>query len=206
MAGALRIVVSMSETCSSGQHAEGDLKRPAPSRIRHSKSQTQIAAATYHCKKITQESGKIAEMKATSSVGSKQSRIFESSSLASNFNPRRGLLEQASRESLILVRRIEIKKPRLFRLQMSEKEPDDIGAAQVIWVQGGPIFPFVNDGSFDRVVFALFRHLIALGSGSSAIRQRMNGFLQHHVMHSAITFPTTPGTIKFMRYPDAGQG
>ena len=140
-------------------------------------------------------------MKATSSAGSKQSRIFESSSLASNFNPRRGLLEQASRECFDTC-----PQKRLFRLQMSEKEPDDIGAAQVIWVQGGPIFPFVNDGSFDRVVFALFWHLIALGSGSSAIRQRMNGFLQRHVMHSAITSPTTPGTIKFMRYPDAGQG
>jgi len=65
---------------------------------------------------------------------------------------------------------------------MIEKENHDVGTLHIIRIQGGPIFPFVNDCSFDRVVFALFRQVIAPLFCSSAIRQGVDAFLQHHVM------------------------
>lgn len=89
---------------------------------------------------------------------------------------------------LIFVLTIEAKKHRLFALQMIEKENHDVGTLQIIRIQGGPIFPFVNDRSFGGVVFALCRHVIASAPGSSAVCQGVNAFLQHHVMTPAITF------------------
>ena len=49
---------------------------------------------------------------------------------------------------LIFVLTIEVKKYRFFALQMIEKENHDVGTLQIIRIQGGPIFPFVNDRSF----------------------------------------------------------
>src|SRR5262249_49786880 len=68
-------------------------------------------------------------------------------------------------DSLIFILTIEVKKHRLFALQMSEKEDHDFGLCRSS-PQGGPIFPFVNDRSFGRVVFALRRQVIAPASGS----------------------------------------
>jgi len=55
---------------------------------------------------------------------------------------------------------------------MIEKENYDVGALQIIRIQGGPIFPFVNDRSFGGVVFALCRHVIA---SAPAFERRLPG-------------------------------
>ena len=76
-------------------------------------------------------------------------------------------------DSLIFILTIEVKKHRFFALQMSEKEDHDFGTLQIIRIQGGPIFPFVNDRSFGRVVFALRRQVIAPASGHLPGRERV---------------------------------
>src|SRR5262245_16034596 len=69
-------------------------------------------------------------------------------------------------DPLIFVLTIEVKEHRLFALQMIEKENHDVGTLQIIRIQGGPIFPFVNDRSFGggrlRLVPACHRYFVRL--------------------------------------------
>src|SRR5262245_25199338 len=96
-------------------------------------------------------------------------------------------------DSLIFNLKIQGKKEQLFCFEMSEKEDHDFGTLQIIRIQGGPIFPFVNDRSFGGVVFALRRQVIAPASGHLPGRERVPSAPCHDPVKTTLTCSTESG-------------
>jgi len=89
---------------------------------------------------------------------------------------------QPRRDRLPLVVRQKIEKLGLFLLQVGKEERVSAGIRQVVRIQGGPIFPFVNDRPSGVTTDSPFlRSFFASHSaGSGMIAQGLHSLDQHH--------------------------